>query len=80
MKHRAECLYYLVREMDGLGARAKDVYFEDALEHIRQDGLSDMCHLEVEGLVMAAEKRGRLEDLDEAVEKWTATARNTTAI
>jgi len=67
MKPRNECSYYLVREMGGLGAKAKDVFFDDMLEHIRQNGLKDMRHIEVEALVMAARERGRLDELDAAV-------------
>lgn len=67
-KPRDECSYYLVREMGGLGIRAKDVYFEDMLRHIRQDGLRGMRRLEIRAVFMAADQRGRLEELDEAVE------------
>lgn len=67
LKPRDECLYYLVREMGGLGAKAKPIYFEDAVEHVRRDGLTDMSHLETRALVMAARERDRLEELDEAV-------------
>ncbi len=68
LKPRDECLYYLIREMDGLGTKAKSIYFDDAVEHVRRDGLTDMSHLEVRALVMAARERGRLNELDRAVE------------
>jgi len=54
--------------MGGLGIRAKDVYFEDMLRHIGQDGLPGMRRLEIKAVVMAADERGRLDELDEAVE------------
>lgn len=68
MKPLDECLYYLVREMGNLGAEAKPIYFESALEHVRRDGLAGMTGLEVRALVYAARRRGRLAELDEAVE------------
>ena len=68
LKTRDECIYYLVREMGGLGTKAKPIYFDDAVEHVRRDGITDMSHLEVRALVMAARERGRLNELDRAVE------------
>lgn len=68
MKAKDECLYYIIRKMGGLGVRAKDVYFDNALRHIERDGLNGMCRLEVEALIMAARERGRLNELDYAVE------------
>lgn len=67
MKPLPECLYYLIREMDGFGAPAKEVYFEDALEHIRAGGLDGMCNLEIRAVFAAAKKRGKLGELDEIV-------------
>lgn len=68
MKSRDECIYYLVREMGGLGIKAKEIYFDEMLGHIRQDGLKNMCRLEIRALVMAAKQRDRLDELDAAVE------------
>ena len=68
MKPKGECSYYLVREMCGLGIKAKEIYFNDMLNNIRKDGLKDMCRLEIRALIMAAEQRGRLDELDAAVE------------
>ena len=76
MKPRDECIYYLVREMGGLGIRAKDVYFEDMLKHIGQDGLTGMRRLEIKAVVMAADERGRLGELDEAVEVGKGVAQS----
>lgn len=71
MKHNPlpECLYYLVREMGGLGSRAKDIYFNDALAHIQEKGFRnlELCELEIRALIHAACRRGRLSELDEAV-------------
>ncbi len=67
LKPRDECLYYLVREMDGLGVKAKDIYFEDALQHIKESGLIDMRHIETIALIDAARERGRLSELEAAV-------------
>jgi len=72
LKSRDECLYYLVREMGGLGAKAKEIYFDEMLSHIRRDGLKNMCRLEIKAMVMAAEQRGRLQDLDAAVNRFKA--------
>ena len=69
LKPRNECLYYLVREMGGLGVKAKDVYFEDALEHVRQRGFEGMAQIEVGAMVRAAMARGRVEELDRIVEE-----------
>jgi hypothetical protein len=33
--------------MGGLGVKAKDIYFDNMLEHVRRDGLTNMCNLEV---------------------------------
>jgi hypothetical protein len=41
-----ESIFYLIREMGGLGLRAKEEYFDAALEHIREHGISG-CRLEV---------------------------------
>ena len=76
MKSKSECLYYLVREMGGLGVEAKEEYFIDALENVRQTGLAGMCRLEIKALVMAAEKRGMLDELDAAVSKSRITTAN----
>lgn len=70
MKPRNECLYYLVREMDNLGVKAKDIYFEDILRHVRQDGFNDMRRLEIRAVFFAAGCRGRLEELNKAVEEY----------
>ena len=64
-----ECLYYLVREMGGLGVKAKDIYFEDALEHVRQRGFWGMAQIEVCAVIRAAMARGRVEELDRIVEE-----------
>ncbi len=65
-----ECVYYLVREMDGLGIRAGEKHFEDALQHVRDHGLKGLRNLEIDALIMAAELRGREEELDAAVDLW----------
>ncbi len=66
-----ECAYYLVREMDGLGAKAKDIYYDSILEHIRKKGLGGcgLISLEIKALVAAARQRDRLEELDAAIER-----------
>jgi len=69
---REEALYYLVREMGGLGIRAGEKHFEAALEHVRQDGLAGLRNIEIEALVEAAMLRNREKELDEAVEEGTA--------
>lgn len=71
MKIKAECLYYLVREMGGLGPKANDEYFEDILKNVRQTGLNNMCRLEVDALIAAAGHRGRIEELGAAVRAGT---------
>jgi hypothetical protein len=53
--------------MGGLGVKAKEVYFDDLLEHIKQDRLRDMSNLEIRAVVMAAGQRDKLEELDKAV-------------
>lgn len=60
-------MFYLVRA--SVGIEAKDVYFEDALEHIRQKGLwrMQLCKVEIDSLVEAAHRRGRIDELDAAV-------------
>jgi hypothetical protein len=68
LKPRDECLYYLVREMGGLGIKAKDIYFENILQHVIKDGLKDMCYIEIDALMIAAKERGRLPELDAAVD------------
>lgn|GEM_PF-6897617 len=64
-----ECLYYIVRADCG-GIPEKDVYFDDALAHIREQGFRNiaMCAVEIRALIHAAKRRGRLEELDRAVE------------
>lgn len=52
MKPQDECLYYLVREMGGLGIKAKEIYFEDMLEHIRKNGLKNMRLIEARAVIM----------------------------
>lgn len=69
MKPRDECLYYLVREMDDLGIRAKDVYFKDMIDHVKQTGLDGMRPVEIQAIVWAAIARGKEEELDSAVER-----------
>ncbi len=69
MKPRNECVYYLVREMGGLGIKAKEIYFEDMLEHIRKDGLGDMLRIEITGILEAARIRGRLDELEAAMKE-----------
>ncbi len=70
-----ECMYYLVREMDGLGIRAGEKHFEDALQHVREHGLKGLRDLEIEALYMAAKLRStetvnRVKELDAAVDLW----------
>lgn len=72
MNPRIECMYYLVREMDGLGIRAGDKHFEAALEHVRQSGFAGFRRIEVDALIEAAKLRNREQELDEAVEEGTA--------
>jgi len=67
MKPLNECIYYLVSEMGGLGARAKDVYFEDALEGLREHGCPTLRAVEIHALIDAALRRGRLSELDEVM-------------
>ena len=67
LKSRGECIYYLVREMGGLGPQAKGIYFDEMLKHIRQKGLKGMSNLEIDALIMAAQQRGRMDELDAAV-------------
>ncbi len=66
-----ECIYYLVREMDGLGIRAGDKHFNGALEHVREHGLVGMRRLEIDALARAAAARNREAEMDEAVEQGT---------
>ena len=70
LKPADECSYYLVREMFGMGVRAKDVYFDDMLQQVRTKGLSGLGlrHIEIDALIMAAKARDRLDELDAAVE------------
>ena len=65
-----ECLYYLVREMGGLGIRAKERHFDAILEHIRSGRLKNTRMIEVRAIVMAAELRNRRQELDAAIKKW----------
>ena len=69
IKEVDECAYYLVREMGGLGAPAKEVYFEHMLGHIRAKTLEKLGlrRIELEALIAAAKRRRRLDDLDMAV-------------
>jgi hypothetical protein len=69
IKPRDECLYYLIREGGGLGIKAKPVYFEDMLRHLRKDGIVNMSHLDIVSTILAAKTRGRLNDLDKAVDE-----------
>ena len=66
-------MFYLVRA--SVGIEAKDVYFEDALEHIRQRGLwrMQLCKVEIDSLVEEAHRRGRMEELDAAVAEGRKT-------
>ena len=66
---RDEVMYYLVREMDGLGIRAGEKHFTAALEHVKQSGLAGFRRIEVDALVEAARLRNREQDLDQAVEQ-----------
>jgi len=79
MKPYKECLYYLVREDANNdvtpGYLENDIWFDDVLEHIRRDGLHDLCEIELICLVNAARRRSRLEELDAAVEGKTAAKR-----
>jgi hypothetical protein len=62
MKPLDECMYYIVRADGGLGPPEKDVYFEDALEHIRKLGPDVLRRLELRALVHAAMRRDRTVD------------------
>jgi len=77
MKGFKECLYYLTREafnnQDGdCGWREKEEYFNDVLEHIKNHGLIEVLPVEIISLVEVAELRGRIKELDEAVEIGSA--------
>ncbi len=67
MKPLNECLYYLVREMGGLGARAKDVYFDDALAGLKEPGRPNFRRVEMRALVYAPRRRNRLSELDKVM-------------
>jgi len=73
MKDRDECLYYLVRELDGLGPKANPIYLDSILEHIRRDGIVNVRWLEFVAVAEAARTRGRLKELAEATERWHDT-------
>ncbi len=70
MKTWAECAYYLMRAFSpgfvGQGIPESDEYFEDALKHVQNGGLPSM-QIEIDALVAAAKRRGRLAELDAAV-------------
>ena len=70
MTPRDECFYYLVREMENLGIRANDKYFDGALEHVRRDGMAGLRGIEISALVWSAIARNREEDLDAAVDTY----------
>ncbi|HAR33379.1 MAG TPA: hypothetical protein DCR95_04620 [Desulfobacter sp.] len=72
VKPLAECLYYMVRE--DFNARygsklEKNIYFDDALKHIREKGFENLeiTKIEILALINAARRRCRLEELDQAV-------------
>jgi len=67
MKPLNECQYYLVRAMYGLGASETDEVYADTLEHIRRDGLAGWTRFQVDALIDAAARRGRLAELDHVV-------------
>jgi len=67
MKPLNECLYYLVREWGGAGPEADDTYFEDALKQIDKEHF--MRGIEFDALVKAAERRGRLGELEKIYEE-----------
>ena len=64
-----EAMYYLVREMGGLGVKAQDKHFEAALEQVRKNGLKGLRRVEIRALVWSAITRGREQELDDAVEQ-----------
>jgi len=77
MKGFKECLYHLTRESfnnqhSDTGWREKEEFFNDVLEHIKKHGLIEMNRVEIISLVEAAERRGRIKELDEAVEIGSA--------
>ncbi len=63
------CIYYLMREMGGLGIKAGEKYFEGILQHIRENGLVGWRNIEIQGVIAAAMRRNRENDLDTAVEE-----------
>ncbi len=65
-----ECIYYLIREMGGLGIRAGDKHFNGALEHVRKNGLAGMRRLEIDALARAAAIRNREDELDKVVKQY----------
>lgn len=67
MKPLNECMYYLVREMGGMGAKAKDIYFDNALTGLKGPGRNKLRPVEIRALMMAAKSRGRLDELDEVM-------------
>lgn len=73
LKPRDECLYYLVREMYGLGPKASSAYFDGILEHIQREGTAGMRGIELAAVAEAARIRDRLSELAEAAERWRET-------
>lgn len=69
-----ECIYYLVREdyNCSIGAEKleKDIYFEHMIQHIREIGFKnlELSEIEITAIINAAKRRGRLKELDAAVE------------
>ena len=74
IKPLAECIYYLVREdfnhMTNHPKLEKNIYFDHALENIKQIGFRNISisKVEIECLIHAAKRRSRLEELEKAVE------------
>jgi len=67
MKPFRECIYYMVRELGGHGIPAKEVYVDDAIAFVRENGLPDMRVIELRALIEAANSRGKIAELDQAV-------------
>ena len=63
-----ECLYYLMREMDG--GLCADKHFDAALTLI--DPSRRFRNIEIDALVHAAQKRGRMEELDAVMKRYYA--------
>lgn len=60
------CLYYLEQEEYSPGLRA-DKYFAQVLEHIRHHGHHQLTAEEARVIMAAADRRGKIDDLEEAI-------------